>query len=152
MNSLYKIAEKHTPKGCKVSYTRKHSLHGLAWPEDNRMIVPEPRCRKALYLYLHECAHIHLKHLKPRSAWDEEMEAEIWAHKIMRKEGIEVPKCMTTRAKQYVYDKAKNYLRFLMRRPNLSLTKKDKTLLRFLGIKRNDIAESLRKINIFIEL
>jgi hypothetical protein len=68
-------------------------------------MVPSPVTRKALYIFLHECAHVHLGHVAqgdrtPRHV--EEMEAEKWAHAKMREHDIPVPRAMTKRAKRYV--------------------------------------------------
>lgn len=132
MNYFQKIAQKYTPKSCKVAYTKKHSLHGAAWYDLNKILVPMPTGRKSLYLYLHECAHIRLKHNAPRDMWQEELEAELWAHKVMKKEKIEVPWCMTARAINYVHFKAKSYLKHILDKDKV-LTPLDKKLLKFLN-------------------
>jgi len=62
-----------------------------------RIICPPVVSRETLYLYLHECGHVHLGHFRlaletPR----EEYEAERWAMNTMRQEGIAVPrKCLS---------------------------------------------------------
>jgi len=102
------VALKYTPSSVRNIHPRKN-LTGRAW--HNGMAVPRPFTRKSLYIFLHECAHIHLGHCeltekgrrksrKPRHV--EEMEAEKWAHATMRLEGLAVPRSMTARAKSYV--------------------------------------------------
>ena len=67
--------------------------------------APKPVTRRALYIFLHECAHHILGHIgsprrKPRlvEEMEEEMEAEQWAHATMRAEGLSVPRSMTKQA------------------------------------------------------
>jgi hypothetical protein len=56
-------------------------------------------------VYLHECAHFVLhagdKHGK-RPRYEEEFEAEQWAHKVMRMAGIPVPRAETRQAKENI--------------------------------------------------
>jgi hypothetical protein len=85
------------------------------------MLVPRPHTREALYIFLHECAHLHLKHFNSCDTEDsrlrlaytgngqlpraqEEYEAEQWAISVMRLEGLKVPKMMIRDAKKYVRD------------------------------------------------
>lgn len=93
-------AAAHTLPQWKITYRR--SLSGKAWPAVGEMIAPLPVTRKALYIYLHECAHIHLGHTGAKPSHVQEMEAEKQAHKWMREAGIPVPRAMTRRAKAYV--------------------------------------------------
>jgi len=101
------IAEQCKPKGYTFEYRK--SLSGLHYGQSKRIIAPRPVTRKALYIFLHECAHAHLGHAhngkKPRHV--EEMEAEKWAHDKMREHGMPVPRSMTKRAKAYVGRKIK---------------------------------------------
>lgn len=78
------------------------SLSGRAFAS-GKIIAPEGRTRKQLYVLAHECAHLALKHFarkQPRHV--EEFQAEKWAHDALRRHGIPVPRTMTRRAKQYV--------------------------------------------------
>ena len=72
------------------------------WGESKRIDAPRPVTRKALYIFLHECAHAHLHVDRKPKAHVREMEAEMWAHARMREHGIAVPRAMTARAKRYV--------------------------------------------------
>jgi hypothetical protein len=96
------IAAQYVPEGYTVEY--RNSLSGAHWGTRKLIQAPRPVTRKALYIFLHECAHAQLRHSHngkmPRHV--EEMEAEKWAHATMRKHGVPVPKAMTKRAKQYV--------------------------------------------------
>lgn len=64
--------------------------------------APRPFTRHALYIYLHECAHMTYLHngRKPRHV--EEYEAEELAHEWMRQAGIPVPERQTEEARKYV--------------------------------------------------
>lgn len=101
------IAMKYVPPGYTVEYRK--SLSGRCGP--TRIIAPRPITRKALYIFLHECAHAHL-HWPQRNKTRhvEEMEAEKWAHEKMRENGVAVPRVMTKRAKQYVRRKIRQAL------------------------------------------
>jgi hypothetical protein len=103
------VAEKYTPTGVKVEYRK--SLTGRAYGSQNRMAAPRPITRKALYIFLHECAHFHLSHCSKKSRHVEEFEAEQWAHEMMRQEGIRIPRSMTRRAKKYVAFKIEQALK-----------------------------------------
>lgn len=97
---LEKIAALYLPEGW--SFVPRKSLSGRAFFREKRISAPEPKTRKALYIFLHECAHAHLHSVKRKKRHVEEMEAEKWAHEKMRKHGIAVPRSMTRRAKNYV--------------------------------------------------
>lgn len=92
-----------TPDGCTVTYHRR--LTGQAWCYANAILAPEPVTRRALYVYLHECAHIRLKHNHLLPIHVEEYQAEQWAHRTMRAAGIPVPRKETARARRYVAEK-----------------------------------------------
>lgn len=93
------IAAKYVPEGYTVAYRKSLSGNCSA----THINAPKPVTRKALYIFLHECAHAHL-HWPQRNKTRhvEEMEAEKWAHAKMRENGVPVPRAMTKRAKAYV--------------------------------------------------
>jgi hypothetical protein len=99
---LADIALENTPANVCVIEIRK-GLTGRACYASGKLSAPRPFTRKALYIFLHECAHFAL-HAdgKRRRRYMEEMEAEQWAHARMREAGIPVPRQMTRRAKAYV--------------------------------------------------
>jgi hypothetical protein len=53
------IAMLYVPEGVTIEYRK--SLSGYA--TKNKIMVPSPVTRKALYIFLHECAHVHLGHV-----------------------------------------------------------------------------------------
>jgi hypothetical protein len=91
------IALTNTPPNVRVVRVRK-SLTGRAHLKAG-ILGPKPFTRKALYIFLHECAHfaLHGSGRKPRHV--EELEAEQWAHARMREAGMSVPRIMTRSAK-----------------------------------------------------
>jgi hypothetical protein len=103
------IALTYLPDGYTVEYRK--SLSGVHNGKRKLIKAPRPVTRKALYIFLHECAHAHL-HVDngrvPRHV--EEMEAEQWAHAKMREHDVAVPRVMTRRAKSYVAYKIKQAL------------------------------------------
>jgi hypothetical protein len=98
------IAALSTPPGVRVEYRK--ALTGRAWAKV--MQVPRPRTRRALQIYLHECAHIWLEHQNrrhSRPSYVKEYEAEVWSIKVMRAFGISVPRKAIDRARRYVKHK-----------------------------------------------
>lgn len=109
------IAIAETPPEVRLIFPRR-SLSGRAGRLRTGGYVitaPRPFTRKALYIYLHECAHVALGHCDssnlPRHRV--EFEAERWAHAAMRKHGLSVPRKMTIRAKNYVARKIKRAIK-----------------------------------------
>lgn len=114
------IADKYAPQGIKIRYKRGTAImpaHANLY--EGEMLVPRPKTREALYIFLHECGHFHLKHFnacdtevaKLRIAYTgngqltrahEEFEAEQWAMNTMRMEGLKVPQSMIKEARKYV--------------------------------------------------
>src|SRR4029077_2382287 len=96
------IGMRYFPEGYTLEYRK--SLSGMHYGQSKRIIAPRPITRKALYIFLHECAHAALGHAHngktPRHV--EEMEAEQWAHARMRENDIPVPRSMTKRPKPCV--------------------------------------------------
>lgn len=118
----------NTPAAVRVVRIRK-TLSGRAY-STAEIAVPRPVTRRALHIFLHECAHVALGHVKaaktpefgptlphsgsglvqaasePRSRRKprhvEEFEAEQWAFARMREAGIPISRKSLTRAKNYV--------------------------------------------------
>lgn len=107
---FFAIGMAHVPEGWNVKYRK--SLTGRCFLRSRQIAAPRPVTRKALYIFLHECAHAHLHaNTKRRSSRHlEETEAEQWAHARMREHGIPVPRAMTQRAKRYVAYKIRQAL------------------------------------------
>src|SRR5262245_14901682 len=103
------IAAKYHPDG--VRFIRRKGLSGLACYDARELYAPLPVTRKSLYIYLHECAHFNLEH------WTHKLPparrgvgSQQYAHRIMREEGLAVPRTMTNRAKRYVRRKVRQAL------------------------------------------
>jgi len=103
------IAFGYVPADWTVEYRK--SLSGRCCYETRVIVAPQPLTRKSLYIFLHECAHVHLHYpiyMRSKNAYRRKLkhviehEAELWAHEQMRKHGIAVPRVMTVRAKSYV--------------------------------------------------
>lgn len=103
---FYAIGMSCLPAGWTHAFRK--ALSGRAFTIRKHIDGPRPVTRKALYIWLHECAHAHL-HAdgRKRLRHVEELEAEQWAHAKMREHGIAVPRAMTVRAKNYVARKIK---------------------------------------------
>ena len=106
---LYKIAKKWRPRGVTIRFRKDEYLipaHATVRNDGSKeMYVPFPKSREALFIFLHECAHHHLGHLKDgynEPTWLMEYEAEKWAMETMRSEGLHVPRSMIAEAKRYV--------------------------------------------------
>lgn len=98
---FYAIGMSCLPAGWTFAFRK--ALSGRAFMTRRHVDGPKPVTRKALYIWLHECAHAHLHSgTGKRTRHVEEMEAEQWAHAKMREHGIAVPRAMTSRAKDYV--------------------------------------------------
>lgn len=99
----YECALANTPDTVRAIKIRR-SLSGRAHVRSGSglMEAPVPKTRKALYIFLHECAHFALDLRGQKPIHVQEHEAEEWAHQRMRQAGIPVPRSMTTRAKDYV--------------------------------------------------
>jgi hypothetical protein len=96
------IAKRYLPRGYAVEYRK--SLSGTHYGHRNLIQAPRPVTAKALYVFLHECAHAYLhtgsgakgvRHVQ-------EMEACQWAMAKMHEHDIPVPPELITREKQYV--------------------------------------------------
>jgi len=99
------IGMSYLPEGWTFAFRK--SLSGRCFTARQHIEAPKPVTRKALYIWLHECAHAHLHSRtaggnRKKPAHVQEYEAEMWAHAQMRQSGVAVPEAMTTRAKVYV--------------------------------------------------
>ena len=87
MKTLKEIALKYTPN-IPVKFISK----GLCYACEDHIEVYKPVSRAKLFNYLHECAHHVLKHHKRSEAvYEEEYEADGYARRVFRGEGLKVP-------------------------------------------------------------
>jgi hypothetical protein len=107
------IMRKHKPKGWAV---REHAagadgkflldgarLKGETWFEERVIHTVRVLDRYALAVFLHECGHAHMQHVKESdSSAQDEFEAEMYAVKAMRAAGLAVPKTYLEDAREYV--------------------------------------------------
>jgi hypothetical protein len=89
------IVKRYRPKGWRVreSKHRYKSRSALADPARRVFYVPTLCDANALFLFLHECGHVHLRHWHIKQpAHREEFEAERYAANTLRSEGIQLPR------------------------------------------------------------
>ena len=102
------IAKRYRPVGVKVRFKRPGTnlapAHAKIYRDGRKEIYsPPPTTRDGLFYFLHECAHLILRHWHVKiPVWRQEYEAEQWAIATFRREGIPVSKAMTKDAKGYV--------------------------------------------------
>jgi len=99
------IAAKHTPEG--VTVVESSGMYGKWFCRERRIKAPKPVGKMSLFIYLHECGHAHLGHcynrkVCPKPRYLQEYEAEQWAIRVFRQEGLSVPRRVLQRAKEYV--------------------------------------------------
>lgn len=101
--------------GVTLIDTRHKALSGRAYHGTRMIKTPWPTStRSRCYIAAHEIGHIVLGHTDkfcPIPSWAKEFECELFAHSLLRSEGIEVPADMTARAKAYVWRKVQQALR-----------------------------------------
>lgn len=108
---LLEIAAKHKPRGWKLSATGIHPDKGdgfltiahANW--GNKTITHPPIVdRSTLMVFLHECGHVYHKHDKDTDhhAVDIEWEAEQYAWRAMRAEGVAVPRWAAKSLRRYL--------------------------------------------------
>jgi hypothetical protein len=107
---FYEIAKRYRPRGVKIRFKRTFNSPDEAYvmlksDGSKFMHTPRPDTRDGLYYYLHECAHVVLRHLYDVvPTWQQEYEAEMWAIATMRREHVPVSRKMLKEAKKYVRD------------------------------------------------
>lgn len=114
---MKELARQHKPRGWKIEWREPHNKHGqflddeVGWSKgvacfDRKMIYCIPIIdRYSLAIFLHECGHVHLKH--GQDDYDihyaeMEYEAEMYAIKAMRANGIAVPQVYLDKSRAYV--------------------------------------------------
>lgn len=100
---LFACALANTPASVRFVQLRKN-LTGCAYFKLGKLSAPRPVTRRALQVFLHECAHFDLHgakpHAKPR--YLEEYEAEKWSLDKMEEAGIPISLKMRQASAQHV--------------------------------------------------
>jgi hypothetical protein len=100
------IAARHLPKGWTAIETKWHNKLkcGAAYPDTKQITVPYLNDAMTVYIYLHECSHVHLGHFREPylPLHIEEYQAERAALSLARIEGLRLPRSVTLAAKDYV--------------------------------------------------
>lgn len=100
------IVKRHRPAGYKLTERMMEANYGLT--TFARSITVEPICsRFSLFTFLHECGHVHSRHIPLDGkipAWREEYEADQYAIKAMRAEGVPVPRAAMVRSRAILHD------------------------------------------------
>lgn len=129
------IAEKMKRDAGVRKHVIREDLSGLAMPLAEAIWAPRGSTRNQLYILAHECAHVILhKDCNGIPIYYREYQAEVYAHDLMRRHGVSVPKKMTERAKLYVRRKVKQ-----------AILRKAKSIhpdvLRYIGLDHMDVNE-----------
>lgn len=105
------------PPEVEVIYIRRN-LSGRVkrhqrWPQERyTMWAPRPVTRRALNIFLHECAHVRLHHFgSSKPTHRQEFEAEMWSFQAMHRHKIAVPWASYVRAQKYVAYRAMRAVR-----------------------------------------
>lgn len=86
-----------------MSRKRNLTLSGYCDYDTKSIYVPFPDTREGLHTYLHECAHVVLKHdSRTQQIALDEYEAERWAIDTLRREGVSISREMMNSARDYV--------------------------------------------------
>lgn len=104
-NPYCSIVKAHLPKGYKL---REQKLRGntAGYATSHHEIICEPITdRERLFIFLHECGHVHNRHLRQNTdipSWQEEYEADQYAIQAMRSHKIPIPKIVLQHHKNMV--------------------------------------------------
>jgi hypothetical protein len=100
------IVRQHRPAGYQLTERSMNANYGLT--TFSRSISCEPIVDSAsLFIFLHECGHVHLKHLTRKvklPTWREEYEADQYAIHAMKALGIPLPRVRLREAKEVLRD------------------------------------------------
>lgn len=88
--------------GVKTVHYEDGGLSGRSIFGERTVWVPKPTTRRRLYILAHEAGHIAMGHNGKLPAHREEFEADKYAHRVMRENGVPVPKRSTQAAKKHV--------------------------------------------------
>lgn len=93
------IINEHRPKGYLLKRRKLGDLNGYAAFQREIVVDCSLDDRTALFIFLHECGHVHHQHLRQRHHeevpdWQCEYEADQYAIKAMRAHKIPVPRAV----------------------------------------------------------
>lgn len=94
----------HRPAGYTVHVRKMKNCNGLASFQRTITIDKDLRGGAAIFTFLHECGHVHSKHLRKSARglplWRVEFEADQYAIKAMKKIGTPIPRATAAHHKQ----------------------------------------------------
>ena len=99
----------------KIIYIK--GLYGRSFLKESRIKIPPPTTRKRMYIIAHELGHLALHAKTSKRPLIREYEAERYAHTLMRRFNIKVPRAMTKRAKGYVQYRINLSKKFGLKKP-----------------------------------
>lgn len=101
------IYDQHRPTGYSLSFRKLPSNNGLTEHGRSITIHSELEPRFALFVFLHECGHVHARHLRKKTKlprWQEEYEADQYAIAAMREAKIPIPRAALDNHKSVLRD------------------------------------------------
>jgi hypothetical protein len=108
MKRYQHIVKKHKPRGYRLLMRKLNATYGLAQFVRQITIDRELPEREALFYFLHECGHVNLRHLKVEQqfqpTWLMEYEADQYAIKAMKADGIPIPRRCISENKEVMRD------------------------------------------------
>lgn len=102
-----RIVAKYRPRGWKIVETAQvpRDAGGLTVFGNNRIYCPFVVDAYSLQVYLHEVAHVKLRHRwTPKPRYVQEYEAEMWSFAALVNEGFPITQKMLKQAKFNVYN------------------------------------------------
>jgi hypothetical protein len=104
----HRIVKKHMPGGYELKLRALSANDGLAEFKRSITLNSHLEERAMLFVFLHECAHVHMRHLgkmeKRKPLWLQEFEADQYAIKAMRAEGIPLPRAQLANHKSVMQE------------------------------------------------
>jgi Zn-dependent protease with chaperone function len=96
-NRFKHIIAQHRPAGYSIKRPKMTALDGVAIFQREINVAKELSGPDFLFVLLHECGHVHMRHLIKDgnvvgSSWREEYEADQYAIKAMREAGVPIPR------------------------------------------------------------
>lgn len=97
------LVRKYRPRGWTVRWERSRYFAGIAIPGIKVIMCPPMVDVESAFVFLHECAHVHLGHFKDNLiAHTEEYQCEQWATHTLRLEGFRVSRRLINDARDRV--------------------------------------------------